>query len=61
MPPIPKKDPEPRPPKRPVRLPSPRPIKPPAQPQPSDPGADDEFAWVREEERLQRELGGGAS
>jgi len=56
---IPKRDPKPRPAKKPAvptRPPEPRPTKAPT-PIP-DTSADDEFAWFRDEERLQRELGG---
>ena len=55
---VPKRSPKPRPAKSaPPKAPSAKPVKP-ATLAPVDPDLDAELAWVRDEERLQRDLGG---
>ena len=57
---VPKRSPKPRPAKSaPPKAPSAKPVKP-ATLAPVDPDLDAELAWVRDEERLQRDLGGAS-
>ena len=60
---VPKRSPKPRPAKSaPPKAPPAKPVKPvkPATLAPVDPDLDAELAWVRDEERLQRDLGGAS-